>query len=92
MHPARGEFSHGLVDVLDREVEDRVGGWGVVGPGIDEGVPVTGQMPGQQPVLLGGPDAECLALELAGGRQVTDGKPAEGLAVREHDWSLPVAG
>src|ERR1700682_2985049 len=41
---ARGELIHRRLDVVDREVEDRVGRRGVVRFRIDEGVAITGDM------------------------------------------------
>jgi hypothetical protein len=53
-HAARGKLVNRGVDVVDREVEDGVGGGGVVRLGIDESVPIAGEMQRQQAMLLGG--------------------------------------
>jgi hypothetical protein len=42
------------------------------------------QVQGEQSVLLGDPDPECLAVEFPGLSQVVDGECAEYFCVREH--------
>ena len=56
-HAGGDQAVHGPVDVVDREVEDRVDGRLVVGLGVDEHVPVAGDVQRQQVVLLRDPQA-----------------------------------
>jgi hypothetical protein len=53
-HAARGQGSNRGIDVVDWDVEDGVGGGGVVRCGIDEDVTAAGEMQRQQAMLLGG--------------------------------------
>src|SRR5580692_9811474 len=78
------QFVHGRVDVIDGEVEDRVGRRRVVGLGVDQRVAAAGQVQGQQAVLLGSLQPERLAVELLRRLEVVDGEPAERPGVLEH--------
>ena len=73
----------GDVDVLDGEVEDRVGGRDVVGLRVDEGRTVVGEVNRQQAALLGDAQAEGLGIEPLGCHEVVDGETAVRRGVPE---------
>src|SRR5712691_11027205 len=79
-----GQSIHGLVDVVDREVEDRVRRGHVVGFGVDEGGVSARDLQSQALRTLFNVEPEGLAVELLRGRQIVDGKTAECLRVSEH--------
>src|ERR1022692_49285 len=79
-----GQLAGRGLDVVHLEHEDGVGGRGVVRFQVHPGVAAARQVQGEQSVLLGNPDPECLAVELPGLSQVVDGERAECFRVREH--------
>src|SRR5262249_5874369 len=91
-HSPGGQLVHRLVDVIDREIQDRVGRGRVIGLGVDERVPAARQVQRHQPVLLRGPDAERVAVQLPRPLQVVHGEPAERVRVLEHGLRAPFTG
>src|SRR5215471_10377454 len=84
----RGELVDRRLDVGDGEVEDRERRGRVLGAlGVDDRVPVAGDVQRQDAVLLGDPQAEYPAIELLGLLDVVYGEPAERLGVLEHACS-----
>jgi len=79
-----GQLADCGLDVVHLEHEDGVGGRGMVRFRVHPGVAAARQVQGEQSVLLGNPDRECLAVELPGLSQVVDGERAEYFCVREH--------
>src|SRR5215469_12748795 len=84
-HATLGQFAYGRLDVVDREVEDRVGRRHMVRLGVDEDVAATRDVQAQQPVLLRHLQSQRLAVELLGSIEIGYGEAAECLAVLEHD-------
>src|ERR687887_575752 len=86
-NPPRGQLVDGLVDVVDREVEDRVGGRREVGAEVHHDVAAAARLHLQHAVLrvrLADPQAERLPVERPGRLQVVDREAAVCLAVLEH--------
>jgi hypothetical protein len=83
-HPALGELVDRLLDVVHREVQDRVRGRHMIRLRVDQGVPVAREVQGQQAVALGDLQAECPAVERLGGLDVVHGEAAERLCRTKH--------
>ena len=81
--------SDSTLDVIDREVQDRVRGRREVRLRVDERRPVAGQVQRQEPVGLRDLEPEGLAVELPGSPDVVDGEAADRLGAREHPSLLP---
>src|ERR671914_151556 len=89
-HSPRGQLVDRLLDVVDREVEDRVGRRGEVRLVIDERVAVAGDVQREKAVLLvedRGFQPEHPRVELVRLLDVVDREAAVRLGVLEH-WSL----
>ena len=89
--PARGQLVDGRVDVVDREVQDRVGRRREVRLRVDQRVAVTGEVQHHQAVLRvehGRLKPERLAVELAACSTSSTAKPLNALRARKHDHLL----
>ena len=87
--PRRVSSSHGPVDVLDREVENRCTSRGVKsGFGYDERVPPAGQVQREEAGVARHLEAERVSVELLRPVEIVDGEAAVGMALREHRLSF----
>jgi hypothetical protein len=75
-HAARGELVDRGLDVVDREVQDRVRRRLVVGLRVDQRRAVARDVQREQAVRLVDLDPQRLAVELPGGVDVVDREPA----------------
>ena len=89
-HATCGERVDGRVDVVDREVQDRVVRGRVVGLRVDQRLTVAGDVERQQPVLHRRLEPERIAVEPARLVDVVNGEAAERPGVGEHVALLSV--
>src|SRR5215207_5793294 len=89
-HAALGQGVHGRLDVVDREVEDRVGRRDVVRLGVDHDLPVAGEPQVEQAVLLLHAQPQGVAVEPGGLLDVRHREAAECPAIGQHAVLLSV--